>query len=324
MLNTTILLTAAILAQTNTSSLPARPMGPAAPTKAGVPAAPPALPAGPASPRALPDTAVIPRCIVTLINEVQLPAKVAAQLVDLGVIEGAMVTKGQLIGKQDDNEVKFKRDVSAIEREISKKQSENDVKVKAAKAAWDLAKAELEQGQTLALKNSIAPSELRRLQFANEKAQYEYEAAGVEQTIQKTVVTARDAQLASADDEIQRRQILSPINGVVEKISKRVGEWLNPGEVVMTLVELEQVRVEGYLNSNQFAPFEIIGKPVLVDVEMARGRIEKFDGVIGYTSARDDAAGEYRVWATIKNRQENGQWIVRAGQRAKMTVSLKP
>jgi hypothetical protein len=48
----------------------------------------------------------------------------------------------------------------------------------------------------------------------------------------------------------------------------------------------------------------------------------QFTGKIIYISPLVQAGGEYRVWAEVSNRQENGQWLLRPGLNAEMTIQL--
>ena len=55
----------------------------------------------------------------------------------------------------------------------------------------------------------------------------------------------------------------------------------------------------------------------------ARGRNETFKGDIVFVDPMVEADGQYLVRALIKNREENGQWLLRPGMDAEMTIQLK-
>lgn len=290
-------------------------------------------------PRAVTGNPRLEHCIVTLFEEVQVPAQVPGKILAIPVREGGTVKAGELIAQLDAREVMLKKEVTKIEYAVAKKQAAQDVKVKVADASMKVAAQELEQGRRLATKTppAISESELRRLELAFDRARYEYDAAKVENEIQQEVVLAREAQLESADHEIFLRRIESPPEKpsqvgavaaprqavwIVEKVLKHVGEWVSPGDPVMTLVEMDLVKVEGFLNATQYSPAEVIGKPVTVEVVLERGRRETFKGTIGYVSTKVDAAGEYRVWAAVENRPINGHYQLRSGLKASMTVHI--
>jgi len=281
-------------------------------------------------------------CIVTLFEEVQVPASVPGKIIAIPVREGGTVKAGTLVAQLDAREVTLKKKVTEIEYQVAQKQAAQDVKVKVAEASMKVAAQELDQGKRLASKTppAISDSEMRRLELAYDRARYEHEAAKVENEIQQEVVKAREAQIESADHEIFMRRIESPaekpsqiLSGtpaaaprqavwIVEKLLKHVGEWVSPGDPVLTLVEMDQVKVESFLNATQYSPVEVFGKPVRVEVLLERGRKEVFSGVIGYVSTKVDASGEYRVWAAVENTPVNGNYLLRSGLKATMTIDV--
>jgi hypothetical protein len=76
------------------------------------------------------------------------------------------------------------------------------------------------------------------------------------------------------------------------------------------------------LKAAEFEHGEIDGRTVSVDVELARGRKEQFDGRVVYVSPEVDSGGQYTVWAEVTNRQDNGRWLLKPGLNATMTIHL--
>lgn len=79
------------------------------------------------------------------------------------------------------------------------------------------------------------------------------------------------AKVSIAEDEIQRRQIKSPIIGEVVEVQFRPGEWVEPGNTLFRIVRLDRLRVEGFLNVSDFAPLEVANRTVRVSVPLAAG-----------------------------------------------------
>jgi multidrug efflux pump subunit AcrA (membrane-fusion protein) len=77
------------------------------------------------------------------------------------------------------------------------------------------------------------------------------------------------------------------------------------------------------LNISEYAPEEVMGRPVTVKVVFARGRTETFKGEIVFVDPVVESGGLYPVRALVKNREENGQWLLRPGMDAEMTIQLK-
>jgi hypothetical protein len=82
------------------------------------------------------------------------------------------------------------------------------------------------------------------------------------------------------------------------------------------------IRIEGFVNESRYAPSEIDGRPVSVEITLSHGRQERFTGRIVFVSPLVQAGGDYRVWAEVDNRQEGQHWLLRSGQLADMTIHL--
>jgi multidrug efflux system membrane fusion protein len=132
-----------------------------------------------------------------------------------------------------------------------------------------------------------------------------------------------EAELAEATEKVEHRRIKSPLAGQVQKIYRHVGEWVQAGEPVVHVVQAGSLRVQGTLNISEYAPEEVMGRPVTVKVVFARGRTESFNGNIVFVDPMVELGGNFLVRALIKNREQNGQWLLRPGMEAEMTIQLK-
>jgi hypothetical protein len=130
------------------------------------------------------------------------------------------------------------------------------------------------------------------------------------------------AAVDAADKAIERRMIRSPIDGVIEDLSKHQGEWLQPGDMLAHVLRTDTLRVEGYIDAAKWDPGEVRDRPVTVSVTLANGKQEEFTGRIVFVSERVESGGDYRVYADVPNRRgvASGEWLLRAGQTAKMTI----
>ena len=97
---------------------------------------------------------------------------------------------------------------------------------------------------------------------------------------------------------------------------------MQPGDPLARVVRTDRLRVEGYVDSARWNPESVRDRPVTVMVSFADNRVESFEGRIVFTSPLVDSGGDYRVWAEVENRQvpQAGQWLLRAGQSATMTI----
>jgi hypothetical protein len=124
--------------------------------------------------------------------------------------------------------------------------------------------------------------------------------------------------------------VKSPIAGVVEQRYKDVGEWVQPGEPIMQVIRMDQLRIEGFLPADEVFPTDVVNKDVSVEVVFKKSAddagnqlLEPFAGKLTFVSNQVQAGGEYKVWAEVKNRQTpEGQWVLRPGMVATMKIKL--
>ena len=121
------------------------------------------------------------------------------------------------------------------------------------------------------------------------------------------------AQLQAVENEIKRRIVTSPINGVVVDKFHHVGEWAQAGEPIYRIVQMERLRVEGMLKAAEYMPEDVAGNPVKIFVITSQGhKEEEFDATIDFVNPVVDPSGEFLIHAEFDNpRKPNGQWRVR-------------
>jgi len=265
-------------------------------------------------------------CLVTLIEDVDVPSQEAGVLVELNAKEGQQVVMGEALGRIDDSQARSEMVVAEFERDAAEAKAKSDIDVRYAKAATKVAEAEYLKALDAVRKvpGSIAAVELNRLQLTHRRAELQIEQAQLERVISDLTAKTRGAEVAAAETNIQRRHIKAPIDGVVVSVNRRPGEWLQPGEVVLRIVRIDLLRVEGFLNAAEHDPDEILGRPAQVTVPLAGGRVAKCTGTVTFVSPLVESGGEYRVWAEVPNKTDDGQEnILRPGLTAQVRIKTQ-
>ncbi len=266
----------------------------------------------------------ISNCLISVRDEVQVPAQEPGVLVSLPVEPGMQVEKGELLGKIDDTERQMQRRLALIEQQAAKEKAANDINVRYATAAARVAESEYQQAvdANKRVRGAFPEAEVRRLQLAWHRAFLQIEQSQVEQRMAQFEADTRAAEVEATAVNIARRQIISPVAGEVTELMKHEGEWVNPGDPVLRVVRFDTLRIEAFLNATQYDPHDVARRPVTVEVELARGRRVEFTGYISYVESAVQAGGEYRVWAEVTNRREGEQWLLRPGLTASMTIQV--
>jgi len=267
---------------------------------------------------------VITRCLVSLLTEAKVPAREAGVLVELRVREGDTVTAGETIARIDDSQPRFELRKAKAEHDQAAAKAESDVDVRFSVASERVAAAEFEKAQLAneKLEGSVTRVELDRLELNERKAELQIEQAELERRMTALGADSKEVEVDAANNAIERREIKAPIDGTVVQVFPHEGEWMQPGDPLARVVRTDRLRVEGYVDSARWDPESVRDRPVTVTAVFANERTETFAGRIVFTSPLVDSGGDYRVWAEVENRrvEGTGQWLLRAGQSATMTI----
>jgi multidrug efflux pump subunit AcrA (membrane-fusion protein) len=275
--------------------------------------------------QALPDSVTIDNCLIGLDEEAQVPAQEAGTIKKLYVVEGQHVKAGELLAQIDDNLPRMELRVAESKLKVAKKQAASEINVIYSKAAAEAkrAVAVADASANKKFPGTVAETVVQEHLLDYKAATLSIEKSQMEQDIAKLQVNVSQAELDAAQEKMDRRQIKSPLDGQVRKIYPHVGEWVQQSDPVVQVLRVNRLRVEGFLSSSDFDPLEVSGRPVTISVKFARERVETFSGQIDFVDPRIQRAGQYLVRAVIQNRQLNGQWLLRAGLTAEMTIHLK-
>jgi len=242
--------------------------------------------------------------VVTLIEQVDVPAREAGVLSTVGVREGALVTAGALLAQMDDTQAQLAKKRAQIELDTARVEAANDVDVRFAQKSTEVARAELKRASESLekYKKSVSATELDRLRLEAERAALQVEQA--EQVLKVAALTEQLKQndLDFATASLDRLTIKSPLDGMVVEVNQRPGEWVEPGEAMFRIVRIDRLRVEGFLDA-PLAVASLVGRPVVLSVVGARGAAAEFPGKIVFVSPEvDPVNGQVRLWAEVENR----------------------
>jgi multidrug resistance efflux pump len=137
--------------------------------------------------------------------------------------------------------------------------------------------------------------------------------------VAKLTAKAKEAAVEAADDDIVRRRVEAPNDGLVTEVHRHKGEWVNPGDPILTIVRMDKVKVEGRLDFAVVSPMQVKDRPVTVSILLTGNRSVEFTGQIVFVAPKL-VHGKYRVVAEVENREERGVWLLVDGMTPRMTV----
>jgi multidrug efflux pump subunit AcrA (membrane-fusion protein) len=263
-------------------------------------------------------------CVVAAANEATVSAEDPGVLVSVNVIEGDAVAKGYPLARIDDAEARKRKEVAKLEWDAAVEQANNDINIRFSEAQEKHAEATLAEkiAANKRQRGTITEEVLRTHRLDWERTKLSIEQAKFEKGVAAITAEAKKASVDMEADNIQRRLITAPINGEVATLAKHTGEWVSPGDPILRIIDMETLRIEGFLNAAQYDPGDVSGRPVTVEVKLARDRQVKFNGRVTFVSSEIQTGGEYPVWAEVKNRKEGSYWVLHPGRIASMTIHV--
>jgi multidrug resistance efflux pump len=264
-------------------------------------------------------------CLLSLIDEAQVPAQEAGVLTDIKVREGMSVEKGQQLAQIDDIKAKLESRVGASKLAVAKEKAGDDIGVRYSVAAADVAKAEYDVNAEAnrRVPGSVPMVELNRLLLKHKETVLAIDKSKLEMRVAGHEANVAQAEADAGQESVNRRQIRSPLDGVVVDLHRHVGEWVQPGDQVLHVVRMDQLWVEGFVSTTKFTRSELQGQPVKVEVLLARDQRATFDGTIVFAKPTTEAGGTFLIRAEINNQKERGHWLLSPGLNAKMSIQLK-
>lgn len=256
--------------------------------------------------------------LVTLIEHVDAPARVAGLLSTVAVSEGAMVSADQLLAQVEDDDARLARDRAKLELQVAGREAENDVSVRFARKSAEVAAAELRRAVDSVEKyqKSISASEIDRLRLTAEQAALEIEQAEHDLDLARLKRDLAAKSLDTAEADLARHRLVAPFDGVVVDLQRSAGEWVEPGQTVLRLLRIDRLRVEAFLDAGQVSA-EAVGQAATLRIAAPGETLVEFAGKVVFVSPEiDPVNGQVRVWAEVENRDRS----LRPGARGTLTI----
>ncbi|MBL8853126.1 MAG: HlyD family efflux transporter periplasmic adaptor subunit [Planctomycetaceae bacterium] len=260
--------------------------------------------------------------MVIVIEKIQLPARESGVLGQLNAKEGQLIEGGALIAKVDDSQAITELESSKRRLEASELKVSSDIGIRYATAARETAWKTFKREDVLFRRGAGIESKRDELQLAAVQADLQLEKANHDFQVDQKAVRLEQIQVTKAEQLVERHDIIAPWSGVVTKTLKRQSEWVNAGDPILELVQMDRIWIEASLNPAVVHPYQVTGKAAIVTLSLPGGEKVAFDGRITFVDSQV-VGDSYKVRAEVLNRQHENYWLLVPGMFVDMELLLQ-
>ena len=268
-------------------------------------------------------------------NVVQITPQISGTVVAIGADNTQFVQAGQTIVQLDRADAKVALDQAEAQLARTVREVRNLFSTSAQLAATlqireaDLATAteDLARRERLANSGAISGEELQhardayrgaqaavlsaRQQLAANRARVDGTSVDNHPDVQNVAASVRAAYLAYA-----RTSLPAPVSGFVAQRSVQLGQRVNPGTPLLSIVPLEQVWVDANFKEPQLASMRV-GQNVNLTADIYGHSVTYHGTIVGFN------AGTGSAFALLPAQNATGNWI-KIVQRVPVRIALKP
>ena len=199
----------------------------------------PAIGAPPPTATTVSQTGVAYPCLIEPRQILKLAAPVAGVVASVEVDRGDHVEKGQLLAKLDS-------EVEEATAQIAQVHAANETAVQSGRARLEFLRRKQVRNDTLRTTDAVSVAQ------ADEAAS---DARVAEAQVREAELNVAQARLEAkrALGQLQQRRVISPVTGVVTERALGPGEFRNDQAHILTIAEMDPLRVETFLPIAMFA-----------------------------------------------------------------------
>jgi len=269
-----------------------------------------------------PETVVVHDVQLTVIQQVDLPARDEGVLAQIPVRVGQMVKRRDVLVQLNNEEASMTLERARLELRIADLDSQNDTHRRLAQKKLAVAESELQRAKqsNAEFANSVSQTEIDELQLKTDQASIQIEQAQHEHKQAELTKQLKDNEFQLAKRILERRQIRASLDGQIVQIYHQPGEWIKPGEPVVRILRLDRLRVEGFLNAKRMTP-QLNDAPIVLTVALPNQPRAQFPGRIVFVSPEiNPVNGQIRFWAEVENRDLS----LKPGMGGTVQIQLTP
>lgn len=219
-------------------------------------------------------------------TEVVVSAETPGKLVSFQPNEGDMLTAGAVVALVDTAQLALQRQQTAAQRASTGART-NEVahQITVLRVQQDIARRAYDRTRRLFDQRAATAQQL-------DQAERDYKTLGAQiqalQAQQRSVtqdVGSSAARVAQVQEQISRSRITNPITGTVLATYARAGEFVQPGQPLYRIANLDTLELRAYVTEEQLAAVRI-GNTVQVNVDRGGNGMLTLPGRVSWVAAK--------------------------------------
>lgn len=243
-------------------------------------------------------------CVIEPQQVVKLASPAVGTIARLDVDRGDIVRESQILGKIEDG-------VEAATLALARVRATNEYVVKSAEARVQFLRRKRERVDELHTKSVSSLASLEEADADAKVAEQQLKEAQLNRELARLEVV-------HAEEILNQRTLRSPINGVVVERLLVPGEYRNDQSPILTLAQIDPLRVEVFVPTAHFGQIHIGSKAEVRPEQPIGGVHIATVTVVDYVL--DAASGTFGVRLALPN----PSLVLPAGIRCKVTFSMHP
>jgi len=266
-------------------------------------------------------------------NQVAISAQVPGTVVAILADDTQHVDAGQILVKLDstDASVRLSQARSALAQAVRQVRQQtdsangSDAAVAARQIDLKKAEADLKRRLPLIAEQAEAPETIQHLRDAVDQARAALTSAQAQASAEHASIEGTDiannpavlqarANFRAAWVAAQRNAIFAPVSGYVAQRSAQLGNSVQAGQQLMTVLPLHDLWIDANFKESQLRHIRI-GQPAKIETDIYGGSVEYHGKVIGL------GAGTGSVFSLLPAQNATGNWI-KVVQRVPVRIAL--
>jgi HlyD family secretion protein len=216
-------------------------------------------------------------------TEVVVSAETSGQLLWFKADEGQMLTHGQLVGVIDTTQLSLQqRQLSAQRSAGASRVTEVSQQLDALRVQYEIAGRNYERVKRLFAEQAATAQQLDQAERDYKVLGEQIQGAEAQQRSVGEDVKSTDARLAQISQQLAKSQITSPVAGTVLARYTDRGEFVQPGQPLYKIANLDSMILRAYVTETQLARVKL-GAPASVSIDTGRTR-RTLTGTVSWVS----------------------------------------